>query len=328
MLGYNMKTSAGAIPKGIYAVKGVTVKNNQISGYGNGIRMTLAESGTLYNNQVKVKKTTAFSNFGISAEDSRGTMIQKNAVSGSANAGIYIYDGVYGKGSGRKNNISGNSISSVGGDGIYFQTMAASSAAEKNTVKATGGSGIRVKSGKNVSIFNNSVASNKNHGIKIEYATGGIRAKGNKTFANGKSGILVWKSKATEISGNRVEKNKGNGIYAYASAIQAMKSNTFAGNAKTQAIYAKNCKGFTSVNRPSCKTVTNRSTAVKGTAAGNKIVAVYIQKSGKLKKLGAAYVNKKKQFTIKIKRQKKKTSLRIVSKDKYGNAVSVSYTVK
>lgn len=325
---YNMNTSAGVIPRGIYAVKGITVKNNQISGCGNGIRMTRAELGTLYNNQVTVKKTAAFSNFGISTEDSRGTTIQKNKVSGSANAGIYIYDGVFGKGSGRKNYISENSVSSVGGDGIYLQTMTASSLAEKNTVKATGGSGIRVRSGKNVSVLSNSVSSNKNHGIKIEYTTGGIRAKSNRTISNGKSGILVWKSKATEISGNRAEKNKGNGIYAYSSVIQAMKTNTFSGNAGTQAIYAKNCKGFTSVNRPSCKTITTRSTIIWGSASGNKSVTAYAQRSGKLTRLNVASVDKKKQFAIKIKKQKKKTVIRIVSKDKYGNTVSVSYTVK
>ncbi len=45
-------------------------------------------------------------------------------------------------------------------------------------------------------------------------------------------------------------------------------------------------------------------------------------------KLGTARVNTKKQFTIKIKKQKKNTVLKIVSKDRYGNAVSVNYTVK
>lgn len=326
--GYNMKASGGVIPKSIYPVKGITVEDNQISGYGNGIRMTLADAGGLSDNQIRVKKTSAYSNVGISAEDSRGTLISRNTVSGTANAGIYIYDEVFGKNSGKKNSISGNAVSSTGGDGICLQYMAAASTAEKNTVKTAGGSGIHINYGKNVSVVSNSSSSNKNHGIKIEYTTGGIRARNNKVSSNIKSGILIWKAKASEISGNAADKNTGNGIYAYSSVISAMKSNTFTGNGKAQAMYVKDCKGFAAVSRPSFGKITAQSTSVSGTTSGGQNVEIYMQKSGKLTKLGAAPVNKKKKFTVRIRKQKKNTALRIISKDKYGNAVTVSYTVK
>lgn len=328
VLGYNMKRNGGVIPKGIYSIKGITVEDNRVTGYGNGIRMTLSDSGTLNNNRIKVKNTFAFSNLGISAEDSRGTAIRKNTVSGTANAGVYIYDGVYGKKSQKKNIISGNVVSAAGGDGIYLGSMAAPSTVEKNAVKSTGGSGIRVNAGKNVSIFSNSSSANKNHGIKIEYTAGGIRAKNNHVFSNAKSGILIWKSRVTEISGNKAEKNKGNGIYAYTSVIPAMKSNSFIGNGKIQAVYTKSCKGWTSIDRPACKKITAASTAINGTASGSRSVTAYVQKSGKLVKLGASSVNKKKQYTIKIKKQKKNTALKLISKDKYGNTVTVNTAVK
>lgn len=328
VLGYNMKRNGGVIPKGIYSIKGITVEDNRVTGYGNGIRMTLSDSGTLNNNRIKVKNTSAFSNLGISAEDSRGTAIRKNTVSGTANAGVYVYDGVYVKKSQKKNIISGNVVSAAGGDGIYLGSMAAPSTVEKNTVKSTGGSGIRVNAGKNVNIFSNSSSKNKNHGIKIEYATGGIRAKSNRVFSNKKSGILIWKSRVTEISGNKADKNKGNGIYAYTSVIPVMKSNSFSGNGKIQAVYAKSCKGWTSINRPACKKITAASTAINGTASGSRSVTAYVQKSGKFVKLGVSSVNKKKQYVIKIKKQKKNTALKLVSKDKYGNTVTVNTVVK
>ena len=328
VLGYNMKRNSGVIPKGIYSIKGITVEDNRVTGYGNGIRMTLSDSGTLNNNRIKVKNTSAFSNLGISAEDSRGTAIRKNTVSGTANAGVYVYDGVYVKKSQKKNIISGNVVSAAGGDGIYLGSMAAPSTVEKNTVKSTGGSGIRVNAGKNVNIFSNSSSKNKNHGIKIEYATGGIRAKSNRVFSNKKSGILIWKSRVTEISGNKADKNKGNGIYAYTSVIPVMKSNSFSGNGKIQAVYAKSCKGWTSINRPACKKITAASTAINGTASGSRSVTAYVQKSGKFVKLGVSSVNKKKQYVIKIKKQKKNTALKLVSKDKYGNTVTVNTVVK
>ena len=328
VLGYNMKRNGGVIPKGIYSIKGITVEDNRVTGYGNGIRMTLSDSGTLNNNRIKVKNTSAFSNLGISAEDSRGTAIRKNTVSGTANAGVYVYDGVYVKKSQKKNIISGNVVSAAGGDGIYLGSMAAPSTVEKNTVKSTGGSGIRVNVGKNVNIFSNSSSKNKNHGIKIEYATGGICAKSNRVFSNKKSGILIWKSRVTEISGNKADKNKGNGIYAYTSVIPVMKSNSFSGNGKIQAVYAKSCKGWTGINRPACKKITAASTAINGTASGSRSVTAYVQKSGKFVKLGVSSVNKKKQYVIKIKKQKKNTALKLVSKDKYGNTVTVNTVVK
>ena len=328
VLGYNMKRNGGVIPKGIYSIKGITVEDNRVTGYGNGIRMTLSDSGTLNNNRIKVKNTSAFSNLGISAEDSRGAAIRKNTVSGTANAGVYVYDGVYVKKSQKKNIISGNVVSAAGGDGIYLGSMAAPSTVEKNTVKSTGGSGIRVNAGKNVNIFSNSSSKNKNHGIKIEYATGGICAKSNRVFSNKKSGILIWKSRVTEISGNKADKNKGNGIYAYTSVIPVMKSNSFSGNGKLQAVYAKSCKGWMSINRPACKKITAASTAINGTASGSRSVTAYVQKSGKFVKLGVSSVNKKKQYIIKIKKQKKNTALKLVSKDKYGNTVTVNTVVK
>nr|WP_294678969.1 hypothetical protein [uncultured Blautia sp.] len=37
---------------------------------------------------------------------------------------------------------------------------------------------------------------------------------------------------------------------------------------------------------------------------------------------------KKKQFTIRIKKQKKNTAMKLISKDKYGNTVTIGCTVK
>ena len=79
----------------------------------------------------------------------------------------------------------------------------------------------------------------------------------------------------------------------------------------------KGCKGWTNIDRPSCKKITAQSTSVTGSAAGGRNVIVYAQRSGKSIRLGYTAVNKKKQFTVKIKKQKKNTVLKIVSKDKY-----------
>lgn len=326
--GYNMKKDGAVLPKKIYPVKGVTVEDNQISGYGNGISMSLTDTDTVTDNQVTMKKTSSYSNFGIYTQDSRGSVISRNTVSGTANTGIYLSGSVYAAGSEQRNLVEQNTVSGAGGDGIYLQSVNTSSTAQKNTVKSVAGSGIRVNAGKNNNVLGNICLSNKNHGVKIEYVAGGVRVKSNRVTSNAKSGILLWKSKVSEVSGNRAEKNTGNGVYAYASVIPVMKKNTFCENGKVQAVYVKSCKGWNGINRPSCRTVTSRSTAISGTASGSQTVIAYVQRSGKQTKLGVSSVNKKKQYVIKIKKQKKNTALKLVSKDKYGNTVTVNTVVK
>lgn len=326
--GYNMKKDGAVLPKKIYPVKGVTVEDNQISGYGNGISMSLTDTDTVTDNQVTMKKTSSYSNFGIYAQDSRGSVISRNTVSGTANTGIYLSGSVYAAGSEQRNLVEQNTVSGAGGDGIYLQSVNTSSTAQKNTVKSAAGSGIRVNAGKNNNVLGNTCLSNKNHGVKIEYVVGRVRVKSNRVTSNAKSGILLWKSKVSEVSGNRAEKNRGNGVYAYASVILVMKKNTFCENGKVQAVYVKSCKGWTGINRPSCRVVTSRSTAISGTASGSQTVIAYARRSGKQTKLGVSSVNKKKQYVIKIKKQKKNTALKLVSKDKYGNTVTVNTVVK
>ena len=207
--GYNMKKDGAVLPKKIYPVKGVTIEDNQISGYGNGISMSLTDTDTVTDNQVTMKKTSSYSNFGIYAQDSRGSVISRNTVSGTANTGIYLSGSVYAAGSEQRNLVEQNTVSGAGGDGIYLQSVNTSSTAQKNTVKSAAGSGIRVNAGKNNNVLGNTCLSNKNHGVKIEYVVGRVRVKSNRVTSNAKSGILLWKSKVSEVSGNRAEKNRG-----------------------------------------------------------------------------------------------------------------------
>ena len=326
--GYSMKETGGVIPKGIYPVKGVTVKNNQVSGYGNGISMKLTNAVHASGNQIKMKKTSAFSNLGIYADDSRGTCVEQNIVSGAANAGIYFGDNVYGVGSKQKNYISGNRVVSVGGDGIFLQAAGAASRVEKNSVRCSGRSGIRVDYGKAVGIYRNNSSFNRNQGIRIEHTKRKIWIRDNQVLSNKKNGILIWKAKISELNRNTLDKNSGSGIYLNESQVQDISYNAISGNVKSQAIYASGCKGWASIGRPVCKAVTSKSTVIKGTASGSCSVTAYVQKAGKLTKLGTAYVNKKKQFTIKIKKQKKNTAMKLISKDEYGNTVTIGCTVK
>ena len=72
----------------------------------------------------------------------------------------------------------------------------------------------------------------------------------------------------------------------------------------------------------------NINTESEMSASGSQTVIAYARRSGKQTKLGVSSVNKKKQYVIKIKKQKKNTALKLVSKDKYGNTVTVNTVVK
>ena len=242
VLGYNMKRNGGVIPKGIYSIKGIIVEDNRVTGYGNGIRMTLSDSGTLNNNRIKVKNTSAFSNLGISAEDSRGTANQKKYSFRNRKCRcLCLRWGICQKIPKEKHHQRkcgfcsrrGRNLSGFNGGPFY---------SGKEYCKINGRVRNPCKCRQKCQYIQQLFFEKQNHGIKIEYATGGIRAKSNRVFSNKKSGILIWKSRVTEISGNKADKNKGNGIYAYTSVIPVMKSNSFSGNGKIQAVYAKSCK--------------------------------------------------------------------------------------
>ena len=191
-----MKKDGAVLPKKIYPVKGVTVEDNQISGYGNGISMSLTDTDTVTDNQVTMKKTSSYSNFGIYAQDSRGSVISRNTVSGTANTGIYLSGSVYAAGSEQRNLVEQNTVSRAGGDGIYLQSVNTSSTAQKNTVKSVAGSGIRVNAGKNNNVLGNICLSNKNHGVKIEYVAGGVRVKSNRVTSNAKKWYFALEIKS------------------------------------------------------------------------------------------------------------------------------------
>lgn len=55
-----MEENGGVVPRKVYPVKGVTVKNNQISGYGNGIIMKLTNTAMVFDNQMKEKAFCIF----------------------------------------------------------------------------------------------------------------------------------------------------------------------------------------------------------------------------------------------------------------------------
>ncbi len=91
-------------------MKGVTVEDNQISGYGNGISMSLTDTDTVTDNQVTMKKLLHIPILGFMPRIQRKRYQQEYSV-GTANTGIYLSGSVYAAGSEQRNLVEQNTVS-------------------------------------------------------------------------------------------------------------------------------------------------------------------------------------------------------------------------
>lgn len=186
------------IPLGNYLIRGVTVRNNQVTGPGNGIRLLLARGCTVTGNKITLSKPDKFANFGIYLGASRLNTVEKNQISGAANASIYLYNGGY-----------SYNIASTGNKII------------NNTVKKGNSDGILLDSGCNsTSVSNNSISSNKKRGIAVLSSTG-IILTGNQVTSNKSYGIYAYKA---SIKTEKKNVMQGNGT-TYAIYMKKCKGN-------------------------------------------------------------------------------------------------------
>lgn len=114
-------------------------------------------------------------------------------------------DSSYAAGSKQKNLISGNTVASPGGDGIYLQSVNATSTAEKH-IKIHDWLRNSCEIRKNISVLNNSCSSNKEHGVKIEYAQGGIRVKVTALFPTERAEFCCGNQKQQKFPEIRLQK--------------------------------------------------------------------------------------------------------------------------
>lgn len=199
VLGEKVTNASYAAPRGNYLIRGVTVKNNSITGPGNGIRLLLARNCTVTGNKITLSKPEQFTNFGIYLGASRLNTVQSNQVSGTRNVGIYLYNG----GSSYKITSTGNKVA-------------------KNTVKSGNADGILLDAGSNNTTVNgNSCTGNKKRGIAILQSTG-ISLTSNQVTSNKSYGIYAYKSSIKTQKKNVMQKNGT----AYAMYMKSCKGKT------------------------------------------------------------------------------------------------------
>ncbi len=154
---------SGALPKGDYSVKGVTVKNNSIDVNGYGIRMINAKSCDVLGNTLRCGGNKSYKNdfHGIQIYESQIDSIKNNSVSDSDCNGISVYkstvpviesnevDNAKYVGiccdSSTVRHINYNTIIKTAADGILFKASKGNKKITENYITDTGGRGIFVK---------------------------------------------------------------------------------------------------------------------------------------------------------------------------------------
>lgn len=326
--GSKVTANAGGVPGGIYRAKAVTVSGNRISGYGNGIRLFLADGCTVTWNIVSLENTGSLSNMGIYLGASSSNLIKWNTVCGCRNVGIYAYNGGASYNIASKcNEIAGNTVSNTGGDGILIEAGSTATAITGNEVTKSRKNGIVAADSKDCIVSYNSVSGCTLDGISGSKASR-IAVNSNAVSANRGNGIRLMNLTAGSLTKNTITGNKKYGIYAESVKMQSMKSNAMEDNSSSYAIRTKNCTGIASLKKVQSNAITRKTTSLSGTAYGGKTVTVYVKKSAGNIKVARGKVDANGRYRLPVSRQKKNTILSFVSKDSYGNAVTASFKVQ
>ena len=176
---------SGALPKGDYSAKGVTVKNNTIDVSGYGIRMIDAKSCSVLNNTLRCSDNRKYRNdfHGIQIYESQIDNIKGNSVSDAACNGISVYkssvpviesneiDNAKNIGiccdNSSVRHINYNTIMKTASDGILFKKSKGNKKISENYITNTGGRGVFVKEKSSAGkIEKNTIFSTKDAGIE------------------------------------------------------------------------------------------------------------------------------------------------------------------
>lgn len=212
---HNPSDGSGRLPKGNYYISQVTIDNNKIVTFGNGIRITDGKNCAISNNTITCKKSTHPDNggadsknyYGIQARDHcEKITIKKNKVSDSVSNGIYVSE------KSKAGSIENNTITNAGKYGIDIEDST-TDAITNNTIKSVKVNGIYVYNKASVKkISKNNISNAKKYGIDVE-SSKVLTIEKNKVLNTGNNGIFIFnKSECSKILENQITKTGNQGI--------------------------------------------------------------------------------------------------------------------
>ncbi len=219
--------TTNGVPAGRYIIRGVTARNNTISGNCDGIKVSLAEDCMCRGNTIKLSENHTYNNRGISVVKGSNIRLSYNNVSGGNGCGIYLT----GTEASRKSCLLyGNTVSGFEENGICAVQIAAGSRIERNKVSLNVKNGILVKGIRNGIINGNYTFKNSERGLLLQKC---VSANVTDNFAseNGINGIeLNVKSNKAKVQGNICGSNRKAGLRIANSAGVAADGNSLCNN--------------------------------------------------------------------------------------------------
>ena len=333
-----------AIPKGNYYVEGVRIENNTISGKANGISLGDVRGATLSNNTITGCKRSGVQIADGSKVTISGGKIQKNTRNGvlvEKNSEAYFRGGRIEKNSVNGINVTKSKISVSNkciiaqnkSHGISLTDKSKGCKISSAEIKNNSGNGIAMNKGSVLTMTGGTVSSNKKNGISVTASNltakkitvnnnkeNGIgfssSSKGtvnsSKITKNKKSGITA-NSGNLNISSNTIENNKKYGISLAGSAkASSLTKNTLSNEGKNELVVSGGAKApvKTTVSTK-LNAVTSNMKQVTGSAHPKSKLTV---KAGS-KKIGTGVAQNSGSYVIKIKKQKKGTTIGVYSTD-------------
>lgn len=242
VIGEKVSSSPQGVPSGVYIVKGVTVKDNTVTGPGNGIRLCLADNCEVTGNKISLQNPKKFTNFGIYLGASSYNVVKDNTVEKARNAGVYVYNGSnpY-RAASTDNVITGNMVSGCYQDGILIDSDSNRTTLSGNSSRSNQGSGISVYRSILASLSGNKLVNNQHNGI-YAYRSDIKAQKGNELQGN-KAAYAIYmqgcKGKAQSLKGiqannvtAKIKKLTGKAVGGRTITVALKKGNKKIGNGK------------------------------------------------------------------------------------------------
>ena len=224
------------VPAGRYIIRGVTVRNNAISGNSDGIKLTQAEDCICRSNKITLSESSVISNMGIRMYECSNIKLLYNKLSGGRGYGIYARDAAVSR---KGSAFFRNTISGFGKGGIQVTGIPAGSRVERNRIRDNAQDGINVNAVNSITLDGNYVYRNGKNAIWLQNCPS-ANIIDNFASSSGMNGIeVIEKSDSINISGNIIGASQKNGMCLTNIFEAAVNENVFLNNKE----YAVRLKG-------------------------------------------------------------------------------------
>ena len=200
--GHRIDGTDSAGSRGIYSnsYNNLTIRNCNITDWGNGIYLTFSSYNTIYNDSIDSDQTN-----GIYTSSSNSNLIDRVNVSSSQNHGLYITGS-------SNNNITDSEFNYDVSYGIFMDSSSNNNIVNNSVFRGNELNGMGVQYSSGNMIINTRILSNSINGILIHYSSNN-NVTNCSLYSNGNQGVRVTYSSDNWIKDSVIESSGNEEIY-------------------------------------------------------------------------------------------------------------------